>query len=260
MTFSPGMFEKLKGHLQPGTMGLGFSLRPDIDISISDNTAYGRGWELRIHEKSNQLMLILTQKEGQLTPEYCRLSPHPSGSGYLFNPAGDPEFEARAAQLYVETVEHLERRRAEAEEANRQAIARLRAFSEDGAAMERWRELIFALVPDERAEKIQKATAKSFGAPEGFVKRLRSPPVTPDLPWLLLVHTLKKEKLLFEFDWRQDPQKEAARRGLPGPGRILVVLDTGGDSFPTSQIAEDRFERAVELAASFGWRIHRSFK
>jgi hypothetical protein len=288
--FSLDDFQKLKSHLAAGATGLGFNLNPGVSISINYVTYLGPPfWEMRIHEKPTQRMCILTEKDGRLTPDYRHLVPQPNGD-YDFRPLADPEFEERARSLFVETVAFLERKREEEREANRRATDKLHAFAGDEAAMQRWQQLVGALVPDPAsAEKIAKATSRAFVAPETFLKRLRLPRVTEDLPWLALIHSLRKDKRLVEFDWREDADDlaagvdrlcarcgrptidwaalalgdtqsaaerlNAASRALAVSGLMLVSLDSGGDSFPTALMAVADFEAAASHAASFGWRL-----
>jgi hypothetical protein len=289
--FSVDDFQKLKGHLEPGATGLGFTLKPGVKISITDGTFFGRSWEMRIHEEPTQRMCILTENQPALTADYRHLVPLAKG-GYDFQPVVDPGFEQRAQSLFAETVAFLERRRAEEREANRLATEKLHAFASDGAAMQCWRQLVGALVPDSAvAEKIAKATSRAFAAPETFLERLRLPRVTRDVPWLALIHALRKAKLLVEFDWREDGSELAAgidrlcaQRDRPAPdwtaldetqsaaerlnaasqalapsGMTLVHLDLGSDSFPTALLAIADFQAASSDAATFGWRLNGSF-
>src|SRR5579863_10472964 len=106
--FSAADFAKLKRHVKPGTLGLGFALNRDVQISISDNTGYGRGWELRIHHEPTRRMCILTERDGQLSADYRRLVPKPGG--YDFQPLDDAAFAREAPELLRQIVAHLEAR------------------------------------------------------------------------------------------------------------------------------------------------------
>ncbi len=288
--FSIDDFQKLKTHLPAGSVGLGFSLNAQVKIIISDNTSRGGGWEIRIHEEATHRMCILTESDAQLTADYRYLVPRPNGS-YDFQPLSDREFEHRAQVLFADVVVFLERKRAEEIEATRRATDRLQTLGRDEAAMQRWRHLAQLLVSDPAgAEKIAKATGRAFTAPAGFVRRLRLPRVMDDIPWLALIAALRKDKLLVEFDWREDLDDvtagvdalcaqsghppldwavvsgqdrtagallHAASRTLEVHGLMLVCLDTGGDSFPTALMPVTSFEAASSNAATFGWRINR---
>ena len=275
-----------------GSLGLGFSPKPQIRISLSDNSSYGRGWEVRIHEEETRNMCILTEKDGQLTADYRHLVP--KAGGYDFQPLADPAFAKRAQALLVETVAYLERKKAEEIEANRRASDKLTRLAGDEAVMARWRALVQVLAPNPAsAEKIAKATGRAFSAPQTFIRRLHLSRVTEDVPWLALIDALRKEKLLVEFDWKEDadelaagvdrlcaqsghpsldwatlsPEKatsaadllNAANRALEVNGVMLVCLDTASDSFPTALLAAASFEVASSHAAAFGCKLKRHF-
>jgi hypothetical protein len=292
-------FQKLKSHLMDGYLSSSFFLKPGIRISISDNTSLGRGWELRIHEEPTQRMCILTERDGQLAADYRHLVPLPDSghalrAGHDFQPLSDRDFEQCAQALFAEAVVFLEHKRADETEAARQATERLRAIAGDEAARQRWRELARLLVHDPaRGEKIAKATARAFAAPETFLRRLGLVQVTNALPWLALIAALRKDKLLVAFDWREAPGDiaagvdklcaqsgcpaldwaavsgegggsaaellNAATRALEAEGLTLVHLNDETDSFPTALLSLTSFDAVSARAAAFGWSINRHF-
>ena len=288
--FSLDDFQKLKAQLKPGSTGMGFAVNPQLSVSINDNTLLGGHWEVRISEDiTPKKMCILTERDGQLAADYRLLVPRPNSDGYNFEPLADPEFERRAPILLVEIAAFL-RRQSEAEsEANDAAIKKLSARAGDEAAMQRWLALVTIVSDTTSAEKIAKSTARSFTAPESFVRRLGLSRVVEDLPWRLLINLLRKEKLLVEFDWREDvPElaagldKLCAKRKQPSPDwnslavvepaaasdwlnaastvlkarrLTLACFDTGDDGYSMALIALDEFEVAASHAAAFGWRL-----
>ena len=291
-------FQKLKSHLMDGYLSASFLLKPGIRISIGDNTSLGRGWEMRIHEEPTQSMCILTERDGQLAADCRRLVPltdseHAIHAGYDFQPLSDRDFEQRAQALFAEAIVFLERKRADETDAARQATERLHAIAGDEAARQRWLELARLLAQDPvRGEKIAKATARAFSAPETFLRRLGLAQVTDDLPWLALIAALRKDKLLVAFDWREAPDDiaagvaklcaqsghpaldwaavsggggstaellNAANRALETEGLTLVHLNDGNDNLPTALLPLTSFEAVSAHAAAFGWSINRHF-
>jgi hypothetical protein len=228
-----------------------------------------------------------------LTADYRHLVPLPQNRGYDFQPLADPDFERRAQSLFVETLAFLERQKHAQDADSQAAIAKLQALGNDRAAMQRWRELVHALVmPSKRAEKILKATSQAFTKPERLRQGLEMEHVTAELPWLALIDALRQEELLVYIDWRSDPDEiaagvdqlcaecdlpaldwatvagedadaatvlNAAGQALAATGAVLVCLDMGSDGFPIAIVAAASCAVASAHAAAFGWRITRQF-